>query len=50
MKVEFPGVQAAGTWEVQLVDGSGALAGPPAMFTLVGGDQNRELYVRYEKP
>jgi hypothetical protein len=50
MKVEFPGVQAAGTWEVQLVDSSGAPAGPPATFTLIGGDQNRELYVRYEKP
>ena len=50
MKVEFPGVQAAGKWEVQLVDGSGAPAGPPATFTLVGGEQNRELYVRYEKP
>jgi hypothetical protein len=50
LKVEFPGVQAAGTWEVQLVDGSGTPAGPPAIFTLAGGDQNRELYVRYEKP
>jgi hypothetical protein len=50
MKVEFPGVQATGTWEVQLVDGSGAPAGPLATFTLIGGDQNRELYVRYEKP
>ena len=50
LKVEFPGVQAAGKWEVQLVDGSGAPAGPPAVFTLVGGEQNRELYVRYEKP
>ena len=50
LKVEFPGVQAAGTWEVQLVDGSGAPAGPPATFTLIGGEQNRELYVRYEKP
>ena len=50
MKVEFPGVQAAGKWEVQLLDGSGTPAGPPATFTLIGGDQNRELYVRYEKP
>jgi hypothetical protein len=50
LKVEFPGVQPAGKWEVQLVDGSGAPAGPPATFTLVGGDQNKELYVRYEKP
>jgi hypothetical protein len=49
-KVEFPNVQSAGAWEVQLVDGSGAPAGPPAVFTLVADDQNRELYVRYEKP
>lgn len=50
MKVEFPNVQVGGTWEVQLVDGSGAPAGPPASFTLTASDQNRELYVRYEKP
>lgn len=50
MKIEFPGVQAAGTWEVQLLDGSGAPAGAPATFTLTGDDQNRELYVRYEQP
>ena len=35
---------------VQLLDGSGTPAGPPATFTLIGGEQNRELYVRYEKP
>lgn len=50
LKVEFPNAQPAGTWEVQLIDGSGAPAGPPAVFTLVANDQNRELYVRYEKP
>lgn len=50
MKVEFPNVQIAGAWEVQLIDGGGAPAGPPATFTLTANDQNRELYVRYEKP
>jgi hypothetical protein len=50
MKVEFPNVQPAGTWTVQLIDGSGAPAGPAATFTLVANEQNRELYVRYEKP
>jgi hypothetical protein len=50
MKVEFPNVQAGGVWEIQLVDGSGAAAGPPASFTMTANDQNRELYVRYEKP
>jgi hypothetical protein len=50
MKVEFPNVQVAGTWEIQLLDSSGAAAGPPATFTLTANDENRELYVRYEKP
>ena len=49
MKVEFPGVQAPGTWVVQLVDGGGNPVGPPATFTLEGNDTNQELYVRYKK-
>ena len=49
MKVEFPGVNPGGTWEIQLVDGSGAPVGPPATFTMTATDTNRELYVRYEK-
>ncbi len=50
LKIEFSGVQVGGNWQVQLLDGSGAEAGPPATFTLSGADENRELYVRYEKP
>ncbi len=50
MKVEFPGVSAAGTWEIQLLDGGKAPAGPVATFTLAATDTDRELYVRYEKP
>jgi hypothetical protein len=50
LKVEFPNVQFTGTWTVQLVDGSGAPAGPAATFTLAAGDTNREFYVRYDKP
>jgi len=50
MKVEFPGVNAAGTWEIQLIDGGKAPAGPVATFTLAATDTDRELYVRYEKP
>ena len=50
MKVEFPNVQVGGTWEIQLLDSGGSAAGPAATFTLTGDDQNRELYVRYEKP
>lgn len=49
LKVEFPGVNPGGVWEIQLVDGSGAEVGPPATFTLSATDANRELYVRYEK-
>ena len=49
-KVEFPNLQAPGAWEVQLVDGGGSPKGPPALFTLAGGDTNREFYVRYERP
>ncbi len=49
MKVEFPGIQAPGTWVVQLVDGGGNPVGPPATFTLEGNDTNQELYVRYKK-
>lgn len=49
MKVEFPGVNPGGAWEIQLVDGGGAPVGPPATFTMSATDTNRELYVRYEK-
>lgn len=49
LKVEFPGVDPAGTWEVQLTL-DGVPVGPPASFHLVAGDSNRELYVRYKRP
>ncbi len=49
MKLEFPGVAPAGTWEIQLVDGGGNVVGPPATFVLDGNDSNQELYVRYKK-
>jgi len=49
MKVEFPGIQPAGTWVVQLVDGGGTPVGPPASFSLDANDTNQELYVRYRK-
>lgn len=49
MKVEFPGVQAAGAWVVQLVDGGGNPVGPPATFNLGANDTSQELYVRYKK-
>lgn len=46
-KVEFPGTDPAGTWQVQLIDSTGALVGPPATFTLTSNDPQQELYVRY---
>jgi hypothetical protein len=49
MKVEFPGVNPGGTWQVELIDGGGAVVGPAATFSLSATDANRELYVRYEK-
>lgn len=49
MKVEFPGVEPAGDWEVQLVDEEGNVVGPPATFELSENDDQRELYVRYER-
>jgi uncharacterized protein YraI len=48
MKIEFPGVAPAGTWEVQLIQ-NGTPAGPPATFILIANDPNQELYVRYER-
>jgi uncharacterized protein YraI len=48
-KGEFPNQNPAGVWEVQLMR-DGVPVGPPASFTLVAGDQNRELYVRYSRP
>jgi hypothetical protein len=37
----------AGTWQVQLVDGNGAIVGPAAQFELTSDEITRELYVRY---
>lgn len=49
MKVEFPGVNSGGVWQIELIDGGGAVVGPAVTFTLSATDTNRELYVRYEK-
>ncbi len=49
MKVEFPGIQPAGTWEVQLIDSGGNAVGPAATFALEGNEPDQELYVRYKK-
>jgi uncharacterized protein YraI len=49
LKVEFPGLDPAGAWEVQLTL-DGVPVGPPATFHLIAGDSHRELYVRYKRP
>jgi hypothetical protein len=48
-KVEFPDVEAAGQWVLQLVDANDTPVGPPATFTLSKDDPQQELYVRYEQ-
>ncbi len=49
LKVEFPGVEPAGTWAVQLVNAGGEVVGPAATFELAENDPRRELYVRYQQ-
>lgn len=49
LKLEFPGVDPAGTWQVTLVNRDGQPVGPAATFTLTADDAERELYVRYKK-
>ena len=49
MKLEYKGTPAAGTWELQLLDAAGKIVGPPATFYLSGDDQNKEMYIRYQK-
>lgn len=48
-KVEFPDVDPAGVWEVQLIDSNANPVGPSATFTLAANDPQQELYVRYER-
>ena len=48
-KTEFPNIDPAGEWVVQLMDGTGQLVGPPATFAIAPGDTDLELYVRYER-
>ncbi len=46
-KIEFPDTQAAGLWQVQIIDSDGNVVGPPASFSLAANDPRQELYVRY---
>jgi hypothetical protein len=49
LKLEFPGIDAAGIWELQLIDSSGNAVGPVATFQLAQNDPQQELYVRYAR-
>lgn len=49
LKVEFPDVNPAGVWEVQLSDATGRTVGPVATFHLQPNDANQEMYVMYRK-
>jgi hypothetical protein len=49
LKVEFPDVEPMGVWQVELVDTTGTVVGPPALFTLNADDPQQELYVRYAR-
>jgi hypothetical protein len=46
LKVEFPGIAPAGTWEVQAIeDGTGRAVSAPVVFTLVPNDPRQEMYI-----
>lgn len=49
LKVEFPTVDPAGVWEVQLVDANGRAVGPAATFHLQPNEPNQEMYVNYRQ-
>lgn len=48
-KIEYPDINAAGTWEIQLLNADGMVVGPTARFELTADDPQKELYVRYER-
>lgn len=46
LKVEFPGVEPAGVWEIQVIEDSTRKAvAAPVIFTLVPNDSNQEMYI-----
>jgi len=49
LKVEFPNIDPAGHWEIQLVDALGQAVGPVADFTLRANEPNMEMYLHYQK-
>lgn len=49
LKVEFPTMNPAGVWEVQLVDTNGQAIGPVATFYLQPNEPKQEMYVNYRK-
>jgi hypothetical protein len=49
LKLEFPHIDAAGLWEVQLIDGAGQAVGPVARFVFAPNEAHREIYLHYQK-
>lgn len=49
LKIEFPGIDPIGHWEVQLIDASGRPIGPVAHFVFAPSEPNMEMYLHYQK-
>jgi len=49
LKVEFPHIEAAGLWEIQLVDANGDAVGAPVQLLFSANEPNREIYLHYQK-
>lgn len=47
LKVEFPHIDAAGLWEIQLVDANDRAMGPPVYITFSPNELQQEIYLHY---
>ncbi len=47
LKLEFPGIEAAGLWEIQLFDAHDVAVGPPVEVHFSSNERNREIYLHY---
>ncbi len=47
LKLEFPHIDAAGLWEIQLVDNNDRSVGPPVQVVFSPNELNREIYLHY---
>ena len=49
LKLEFPDIVSAGTWQITPLDSLGREVGPTVMFQLAPNDPKQEMYVRYQR-